>query len=142
MNSQSRSRINNASRGPGQSIPVRSCGNSAVIGIPLLSMQPRQPTVVKLRGSNPRSHQTTGSLKTERVSGTMCFGPPVLRPQTCSAGLEAASGRAPRRAFCYWLLTAAIGIDHGKQSFWEQVVRSSHNCKHSAASIHCPTLRP
>jgi len=36
----------------------------------------------------------------------MPFNPPVQRPQTCSAGLEAASGPAPRGAFCFGLLTA------------------------------------
>jgi hypothetical protein len=42
--------------------------------------------------------------------------PPVQRPQICSEGLEAASGPAPRGTFCFGLLTAAIGIDHGKPS--------------------------
>ena len=42
--------------------------------------------------------------------------PPVQRPQTCSAGLEAASGPAPRGAFSFGLLTAACGVGSAKSS--------------------------
>ena len=42
--------------------------------------------------------------------------PPVQRPQTCSAGLEAASGPATRGAFCFGLLTATCRSGLGKAS--------------------------
>jgi hypothetical protein len=42
--------------------------------------------------------------------------PPVQRPQTCSAGIEAALGPAPRGAFCFGLLTATYSSDPGKAS--------------------------
>jgi hypothetical protein len=32
------------------------------------------------------------------------------KPQTCSAGLEAASGPAPRGAFCFGPLTSTAGV--------------------------------
>ena len=42
--------------------------------------------------------------------------PPVQRTQTCSAGLEAASGTAPRRAFFFGLLIETLGTGLGKAS--------------------------
>ena len=42
--------------------------------------------------------------------------PPVQRPQTCSAGIEAASGPAPRGAFCFGLLTTTFSSSLGKSS--------------------------
>ena len=42
--------------------------------------------------------------------------PPVQRPQTCSADLEAASGPAPRGAFCFGLLTSTCAIGPVKAS--------------------------
>ena len=44
------------------------------------------------------------------------LSPPAPTPQTCSAGLEAASGPAPRGAFCFGLLTAACGVGSAKSS--------------------------